>query len=125
MSSETPSPLTDRDDRLYLHDMVEFCERVAAYSAGHDQESLLADRMRYDAVLRNLELIGEAATRVPVNLRGLAPEIAWRQIIGTRNRLAHAHFGIEPDTVWSNASDSVPTWLTQRRSMVAARPPAP
>lgn len=45
--------------------MVEFCERVAAYSAGHDQESLLADRMRYDAVLRNLELIGEAATRVP------------------------------------------------------------
>ena len=90
MSSVTPSPLPDRDDRLYLHDMVEFCERVADYSAGHDQESLVADRMRYDAVLRNLELIGEAAARVPANMRALAPEIAWRQIIGTRNRLAHS-----------------------------------
>ena len=46
--------MPDRDDRLYLRDMVEFCERVEAYSAGHDQESLLADRMRCDAVLRNL-----------------------------------------------------------------------
>jgi uncharacterized protein with HEPN domain len=54
MSSVTPSSLPDRDDRLYLCDMVEFCERVAAYSAGHDRESLSADRMRYDAVLRNL-----------------------------------------------------------------------
>ena len=124
MSSETPSPLTDREDRLYLHDMVEFCERVAAYSAGHDQESLLADRMRYDAVLRNLELIGEAATRVPVNLRGLAPEIAWRQIIATRNRLAHAYLGIEPDTVWLIVSESVPTLLMQLRGMLAALPPA-
>jgi uncharacterized protein with HEPN domain len=46
--------------------------------------------MRYDAVLRNLELIGEAATRVPVNMRQFAPEIGWRQIVGTRNRLADA-----------------------------------
>ncbi len=76
MSSATPSPLPDRDDRLYLSDMVAFCERVAAYSAGHDQESLVADRMRYDAVLRNLELIGEAATHVPVTRRELAPDIA-------------------------------------------------
>ena len=124
MSSVTPSPLPDRDDRLYLRDMVEFCERVAAYSAEHDQESLLADRMRYDAVLRNLELIGEAATRVPVNTRGLAPEIAWRQIIGTRNRLAHAYLGIEPDTVWLIVSESVPTLLMQLRGMLAALPPA-
>ena len=124
MSSVTPLPLPDRDDRLYLRDMVEFCERVAAYSAGHDQESLLADRMRYDAVLRNLELIGEAATRVPVNMRGLAPEIAWRQIIGTRNRLAHAYLGIEPDTVWLIVSESVPTLLMQLRGMLAALPPA-
>ena len=123
MSSVTPSPLPDRDDRLYLRDMVEFCERVEAYSAGHDQESLLADRMRYDAVLRNLELLGEAATRVPVNLRGLAPEIAWRQIIGTRNRLAHAYLGIEPDTVWLIISASVPTLLIQLRAMLAALPP--
>ena len=72
MSSVTPSPLPDRDDRLYLRDRVAFCGRVADDSAGHDQQSLLAHRMRYDAVLRNLDLIGEAATRVPVNMLGLA-----------------------------------------------------
>jgi uncharacterized protein with HEPN domain len=124
MSSVMPSPLPDRDDRLYLRDMVEFCERVVAYTAGHDQASLLSDRMRYDAVLRNLELIGEAATGVPVTMRELAPEIAWRQIIGTRNRLAHAYLGIEPDTVWLIISESVPTLLMQLRAMLEKLPPA-
>ena len=123
MSSETPSPLPDRDDRLYLYDMVEFCERVADYSAGHDQKSFLAVRTRYDAVLRNLELLGEAATRVPVNMRGLTPEIAWRQIIGTRNRLAYAYLGIEPDAVWLIISASIPTLLMQLRAMLAGLPP--
>ena len=80
--------------------------------------------MRYDAVLRNLELIGEAATRVPVNMRELAPEIAWRQIIGTRNRLAHAYLGIEPETVWLIVSESVPTLLLQLRATSATLPPA-
>ena len=79
--------------------------------------------MRYDAVLRNLELLGEAATRVPVNMRGLAPEIAWRQIIGTRNWLDHAYLGIEPDPVWLIASASVPTLLMQLRAMLAELPP--
>ena len=80
--------------------------------------------MRYDAVLRNLELIGEAATHVPENLRQPAPEIAWRQIVGTRNRLAHAYLGIDSDTVWLIISGSVPTLLLQLRKMVAALPPA-
>lgn len=57
-------------------------------------------------------------------MRELAPEIAWRQIIGTRNRLAHAYLGIEPETVWLIVSESVPTLLTQLRLMLAALPPA-
>ena len=75
MSSEMPSPSSERDSALYLRDMVEFCERVMAYTAGFDLPALLADRMRYDATLRNLELIGEAATRVPGELRDRAPEL--------------------------------------------------
>ena len=75
MSSETPSPSSERDSTLYLHDMVEFCDRVIAYTAGFDAPALLADRMRYDATLRNLELIGEAATRVPAEIRAREPEM--------------------------------------------------
>ena len=84
MSSETPSPSSERDPTLYLRDMVEFCDRVIAYTAGFDAPALLADRMRYDATLRNLELIGEAATRVPAEIRAREPEMPWRLVIGTR-----------------------------------------
>ncbi len=98
---------------------------MVAYSAGHDQASLQSDRMRYDAVLRNLELIGEAATRVPVDMRESAPELPWRQIIGTRNRLAHAYLDIDPDTVWLIVAESVPALLAQLRAMLAKlQPPA-
>lgn len=93
--------------------MVEFCDRVIAYTAGFDATGLLADRMRYDATLRNLELIGEAATRVPDELRDGAPHVPWRLVIGTRNRLAHGYLGIEPDTVWLIATDQVPRLRAQ------------
>ena len=86
MSSETPSRSSERDPTLYLRDMVEFCDRVIAYTAGFDAPALLADRTRYDATLRNLELVGEAASRVPPDLRERAPEMPWRLVIGTRNR---------------------------------------
>ena len=65
MSSVTPSPSAERDVTLYLRDMVEFCDRVMVCTAGCTLAALLADHMRYDATLRNLELIGEAATHVP------------------------------------------------------------
>ena len=53
--------------------------------------------MRYDATLRNIELIGEASTHVPPEVRALAPGLPWRDIIGTRNRLAQAYLGIDAD----------------------------
>ncbi|MBC7716733.1 MAG: DUF86 domain-containing protein [Pseudorhodobacter sp.] len=120
MSNETPSPSFDRDPTLYLRDMVEFCDRVLAYTSGYDASTLLADRMRYDATLRNLELIGEAATRVPVELRERSPEVPWRMVIGTRNRLAHGYLGIEPETVWLIATDSVPRLRDQLKALLAA-----
>jgi uncharacterized protein with HEPN domain len=120
MSNVTPSPSSERDPTLYLRDMVEFCDRVMAYTSGFDVTALLSDRMRYDATLRNLELIGEAATRVPVELRERAPEVPWRMVIGTRNRLAHGYLGIEPETVWLIATDSVPRLREQLRALLAA-----
>ena len=67
-SSAMPS-LSERDSRLYLEDMLRFRERVSAYSEGFDLPGLRADAVRFEAVLRNLELIGEAATHVPAEMR--------------------------------------------------------
>lgn len=88
--------------------MLEFCDRALAYTDGVSRESLLADRMRYDAVLRNLELIGEAATHVDDVHKVLAPQIPWRQIVATRNRVAHGYLGIAADTVWDILRTDLP-----------------
>ncbi len=64
--------------------------------------------MRYDAILRNLELIGEAATHIDAGERALAPDVPWRQIVGTRNRVAHAYLGISPSTVWDILTVELP-----------------
>jgi len=97
-----------RDPRLYVEDMLGFCNTALAYTRGFDQPGLLADRMRYDATLRNLELIGEACTHVPADIRVLAPTVPWRQVVGTRNRLAHAYLGIDADTVWDIVANELP-----------------
>jgi uncharacterized protein with HEPN domain len=69
MSNATPSPFPERDNALYLRDMVDFCDTVVAYTKGFDLDGLIGDRMRYDATLRNIELIGVAAGNVPVSMR--------------------------------------------------------
>ena len=98
----------DRDPRLYVEDMLEICTTALAYTHGFDQPGFQADHMRCDATLRNIELIGEASTHVPPEVRALAPGLPWREIIGTRNRLAHAYLGIDADTVWDIVSNELP-----------------
>lgn len=104
-------PEEDRDWRPYVHDMVEFGERVVAYVEGLDQQAFTSDQRTYDATLRNVELLGEAATHVPEHVRDAHPEIAWRQIIGTRNRLAHGYLGIDDDVIWDIIQTDIPDLL--------------
>ena len=82
-----------REWRFYLEDMIGFRERVLSYTDGMDQNTFVASELAYDATLRNLELIGEAATRIPDGVREAHPEIPWHAIIGTRNRIIHATSG--------------------------------
>jgi len=118
MSNATPLPSPERDERLYVADMLQFCERAIAYTSGRSLDAMLAEPMRYDATLRNLELIGEAATHVSAELRALAPGVPWRQVIGTRNRVAHAYLGIEADTVWLIVTQHLPTLRDELRALL-------
>ncbi len=80
--------------------MIEFGEKVLGYTNGMGRGAFINDTLVYDATLRNLELIGEAATHIPNDVRNDYPEIQWRRIIGTRNRLAHAYLGMDDDVIW-------------------------
>ena len=64
-----------------------------------DQDTFVSDDLTYDATLRNLELIGEAATHIPDAIREAHPEIPWRTIVGARNRIAHGYLGIDDDII--------------------------
>lgn len=109
MSDSVPGT---REWRFYLEDMIAFAQKVRSYTDGLEQAGFVADGLTYDATLRNLELIGEAATHIPDKVRAAHPEIPWRLIVATRNRLIHAYLGIDNDTLWSIIQDEVPSLLT-------------
>ena len=100
-----------REWRFHVQDMIDFCQRVLSYTEGMDQNTFVNNALVYDATLRNLELIGEAATRIPDSVRDAYSEIPWRQIIGTRNRIIHAYLGIDDDIIWSIIQGDIPAML--------------
>ena len=108
----------ERSWRLYIQDMIDFGEKVLSYTEGLDQDAFIADELTYDATLRNLELIGEAATHIPNEVREAHPEIQWRDIIGTRNRLAHGYLGIDDDVIWDIIQTDVPKLLPELRNLL-------
>ena len=114
------SDTSKREWRFYLDDMIEFAEKVLAYTDGFDQAGFVAGGLTYDATLRNLELIGEAATHIPAEVRSAHPEIPWRMLIATRNRLIHGYLGIDDDTLWSIVQDDVPELLPMLKDLKKA-----
>lgn len=102
---------------FYVNDMIEFAEKVQSFTDGLDQDSFVRDALIYDATLRNLELIGEAATHIPDSVRKANPEVPWAAIIAMRNRLAHGYMGIDNDIIWSIILDAIPVLLPALRRM--------
>ena len=104
--------------RFYVQDMIEFSERVLSYTNGLDQATFIADGRTYDATLRNLELVGEAATHIPRAVRDAHPEIEWREIIATRNRVAHGYMGMDEDVIWDIIQTDIPNLLPALRDLL-------
>lgn len=109
--------IAQREWHFYLDDMIGFAEKVLSYTEGFDQSSFVASGITYDATLRNLELIGEAATHLPEQVRQSHPEIPWRLVISTRNRLIHGYLGIDNDTLWSIIQEDVPELILQIKKL--------
>jgi len=89
-----------RDPRLYLDDILEAIGQIREYTVSMSYDVFTRDRKTQDAVVRNLEIIGEAAGRLPEDKKHAASEIEWRKIVGLRNMLIHEYFGISLPVVW-------------------------
>ena len=111
------SDSNEREWRFYLDDMIGFAEKAITYTAGLDQAAFVASGLNYDATLRNLELIGEAATRIPEAVRAANPQLPWRLVTATRNRLIHGYLGIDNDILWSIIQSDIPALLPQLREL--------
>ena len=83
------------------------------YTQGMTFEDFLTDERTFDAVMRNLQIIGEAAKNVPPEVRSRYLEIEWRKISGLRDVLAHAYFSLENETLWDIVQNKVPPLLIQ------------
>ncbi len=97
-----------RDETMYLQDIADSCNKILRFTAGLSQPDLIGDERTYDAVVRNLEIIGEAAKHVGDDLRRQMPEIEWRRAAGFRDMLAHAYFGIDNDILWDVVKHKIP-----------------
>jgi uncharacterized protein with HEPN domain len=89
-----------RDYRLYLDDILEAIDRINEYVRGMDDEAFGSDRKTQDAVVRNLEVIGEASRNLSDELKALSDDIEWSKIIAFRNILVHEYFGVSIPIVW-------------------------
>ena len=100
-----------RDLRLYLTDILIAGEKILRYTEGMNFENFVADDRTFDAVIRNLQIIGEAVKNIPNDVRELNPEMEWRKIAGLRDILAHAYFQIEDEIIWDVMQNKVPSLL--------------
>jgi uncharacterized protein with HEPN domain len=111
--SMSDSPKPPREWRFYIQDVLSFAEKCLAYTEGINQQTFTSSGMTNDATLRNLELIGNAATHVPDDIRAVHPDIPWRMLIATRNRLIHVYLGIDEDMIWSIIRDDIPVLIAK------------
>ncbi len=102
-----------RPDRLYLVDIVEACRAIARFLAGIEPDAWAQDEVRQSAVMHQLIVIGEAATRLSNGLRSSHAEIDWPGIIGFRNLAVHEYFAVSWPIVWVTATEDVPALLSQ------------
>lgn len=97
-----------RDVDLLIEDIVTAIGKIERYIAGLGREAFLADDKTVDAVVRNIEIIGEAARHVPDDFAAAHPEVPWRRIAGLRNRIVHDYFGLDLEIVWQILQADLP-----------------
>jgi len=112
-----------RDWRMFLDDMADCCRKLIEYRQRTDRLEFDRQNMAFDAMVRNVEVMGEAAAKLPEHVRSAAPTVPWEAIIGIRHRIAHAYFGIDTDILWDVVDHEVPLLveeLKRLRARVAA-----
>lgn len=110
--------MSERGDREFLLDIKEAIERIRNYTAGMSYEEFLQDTKTQDAVVRNIEIIGEAVKNLSRGLKEKYKDIEWKDIAGMRDKIVHFYFGIKWELVWSVVNDKIPALLPKIETII-------
>jgi len=102
--------MSKRPVSLLIEDIWESVEKIERYIGTETKETFAQDEKTIDAVARNLEIIGEAANRLPESFKSKYSEIEWIKIIGLRNRIVHNYFGIDLEIIWQILREDLPAF---------------
>ena len=97
-----------RDYKAYINDILEAIDRIESYTTNLTFDNFSESRLYQDAIVRNLEIIGEAVKRLPKELIEKYPDMEWKKIAGLRDILIHAYFGIDIEIVWDVVENKIP-----------------
>jgi uncharacterized protein with HEPN domain len=109
--------MSNRSANLLIEDIIECGTKIMDYTAGLSFEEFVSDGKTIDAVIRNFEIIGEAANRLPEEFKDLHPGIDWHRIRGFRNRIVHDYFGIDYSIVWQIRETFLPELLIKLKNL--------
>jgi len=113
--------MSKRENELLLEDMLQSCEKIFLYVDGMDFNSFSLDNKTIDAVIRNFEIIGEAANRLTEDFKEAHPQIEWFRLRGLRNRIVHHYFGIDNSIVWGIIEDYLPKLKSELSNIIKKR----
>ena len=97
-----------RDWTFFLEDILEASNKVLRYTNGMTLETFQSDELVFDAVVRNLEIIGEAAKHLPAEIQEMMPEVEWSKAAAFRDVIAHGYFGLNVHIIWDVTRNKVP-----------------
>jgi uncharacterized protein with HEPN domain len=110
--------MSQRSPDSSLHDMLTYACKAVQFCANKTKSEFEQDEVLQLAATRAVEIIGEAAARIPADIQGQNPAIPWKDIIGSRHRLIHGYDRVDLDIVWTTIQDDLPTLVDQLRNLL-------
>lgn len=111
--------MTNKDWRVRIEDMLEAIERITRYVDGMSAQEFVASDITQDAVIRNLEILGEASKKVPYFIISAHPDIPWSRINDMRNILVHEYHSVDPEIILDSARNDLPPLVAPLKSILA------
>ncbi len=110
--------MSKREHELYLKDILDCVDKIESYITGMSFEAFNNDAKTIDAVVRNIEIIGEAARSIPKEIIAQTPEIPWRKMSDTRNRVLHEYFEVDTSILWQTITEDLPPLKEQIKTLL-------